>query len=158
MANGVFASGRLLITWNGIDLSEGWGEDTFLTITPNGDIREVMIGADGNGTISELADMSATIELTLSQTADVIKTINKIEAAERVVRDNTGVPASGFFTVEDPLGSTANFVCLETVMLSSGAHEWAKTAGERVFRWHTTRYIPTDDPATVLSNIQAYIK
>jgi hypothetical protein len=158
MSNGVFASGRLNIAWNSVNLSDGWGSDVFLKITPNGDVREVTIGADGNGTISELADMSAIIELTLTQTSDNNKTIHAIESAERAVRDFTGKPYAGFFSVEDPLGSTPAVVAFETVYLGSGGQEWGKTAGEITHRWHTTKYFPTDDPAKIMSNIQAYIK
>ncbi len=157
--NGNFASGDLTITWNGIKLNSGWGEDVFFTATPNGPLKEMTIGADGNGTISKLADRGATLELTLVQTAvKQLKDISKIAAAETLVADAAQLPFAGIFTVEDPLGNCANFVCLNATLVDMGSHSFGKTVGERTITWKCDKFIETDSIESVMSNISSYIK
>lgn len=157
MANPLYASGDFTCTWQSISLNTGWGEDTFLTVTPNGPIKEVTFGADGNMTPSKLADMGGVIEMTFMQTADALDEIDKIAAAEQIVGELYSTPYSGVFTFSDPTGNMPSFLAWNTVLLDKGVHSHQKVVGERSVTWACEKLI-FGDPDSILANISNYVK
>lgn len=150
-----YEAGNVDVNWSGIDLSTGWGEDTFLTITPNSDRVEATAGAGGERTYSKIADKSATIEMTFTQTADVIKEIGGVAGIQDLIgADLEFAP----FKVVDGTGKSVNFVCENAVLMSVSEVTFGRAAGERTFTWDCEFYIMSDDPATITNAFDQYQK
>ena len=60
----LYESQAINVTWAGINLSTGWSDDTFLTITPRADRVTARAGADGQYGYSKIADKGCDIVLT----------------------------------------------------------------------------------------------
>lgn len=157
MPNPIYASGNFKAAWNGVKLNTGWGDDQFLTVTPNGALKEVAIGADGFMSISKLADQGGTITMTFKQTAEVLKDIDKIAAGEQLVGEFYELPYTGAFTFEDPSGNVDNFYAHNAVLIDRGTHEHQKVMGERTITWACERLI-YGTPADIIPVINQYIK
>ncbi len=155
--NPQYASSDFICSWNGKKLNTGWGEDVFLTVTPNGPLKETKIGADGWMSVSKLADQGGVIEMTFMQTAQALKDIDVISAAEMAVGEAYELPFAGIFAFEDPLGNLDNFVAINTVLVDRGAHTHQKVMGERTITWNCEKLIYSN-PASVLENLAAYTK
>ena len=153
----LYASGDFECTWNGVNLSSGWGDDQFLTATPNGPIKEVVIGADGNMSVSKLADQGGVITMTFKQTAEALNKIDEISAAEQLVGIFYAAPFSGPFTFTDPNGNVNNFVAHNTVLIDNGSHEHQKVMGERTITWACEKLI-FGNPADIMREITNYVK
>lgn len=155
--NPVYASGDFKCTWNGVKLNTGWGNDQFLTATPNGPLKDVQIGASGDMSVSKLADQGGVITMTFMQTADALDDIDNIAAAEMLVGEVAELPFAGFFQFEDPTGNTKSFVALNTVLVDRGSHEHQKVVGEQTITWACEKLI-FGDPLSIMSNISSYLK
>lgn len=155
--NPIYASGDFRATWNGIKLSSGWGDDQFLTATPNGPVAETSWGSDGNMSYSKLADQGGVITMTFKQTAEALKDIDKVSAGLQLVGEFYETPFAGFFTFEDPQGNVENFVAYNAVLVDRGAHEHQKVMGERTITWNCEKLI-FGTPADIIPVISQYIK
>lgn len=142
------------VTWAGVDLSEGWAEDTFLTITPNSARVEHKAGADGQYTFSKLADKGCTITMTFQDVAYVNDEIAAVAAAQDVIGGTVQIAP---FQVVDTSGA-ASFVALNAVLAEVPEITYQKASGERTWTWICEAYILTDDPATVTANIKSYMR
>lgn len=148
-----YEAGSIKVGWNGVDLSNGWGEDTFLEITKDGAYVEPSPGADGNHVYSKLSNRGATITMTFKQGSKACQDITKLLAAQTII--GGGLPVS-VFTVIDPVGGTNLFIANNAVLIDSGDNSWGNTVGERQFMWHCSKYIETNDPSTVTSSIKDF--
>jgi len=154
MANNTYESSNISVQWFDIDLSTGWGEDTFLTIEPLGARVEAKFGAEGSVSPNKLANKGATISLTLAQTADANKKIADIWAAQEVI----GAPINvSPFQVIDRTGDSAHFVALNAFLTEVPGHSFAATSGEKTWVWVCESYIETSDPSTVTSALRDYL-
>lgn len=145
MANPTYASGNFRMGWNGAILTggmnTGWGDDQFMAITPNGDLVETAIGADGHMSVSQLADQGGVIEVTFKQTAEALNKIDLVAATQQLMNEIYTGPFLGMFTFEDPLGNVPNFVAWNTVLVNKGAQTHQKVMGERTVTWHCEKLI-----------------
>jgi len=157
MANPIYASGDFKISWNGTSLGTGWGDDTFITVTPNGPIKETSIGADGNMSISKLADQGGVIEMTFMQTAEALAKIDEIAAAEMLVGEFYELPFAGFFLLEDPTGNNENFVAYNTVLVDNGSFSHQKVMGERTITWNCEKLI-LGNYSSIMATMSSYLK
>lgn len=157
MANPIYASGDFKSSWNGISFNTGLGNDTFMTVTPNGPIKETSIGADGNMSISKLADQGGVIEMTFMQTAESLTKLDEVAAAEQLVGEFYELPYSGPFLFEDPTGNTDNFYAHNTVLVDNGSFSHQKVMGERTVTWNCEKLI-FGNVASIQSAISSYIK
>lgn len=153
----VYSSGDFTCIWNGVKLNVGWGDDQFLTATPNGPLKETMIGAAGDMAVSNLADRGGVITMTFKQTADALDDIDTIAAAEMLVGEAFNLPYAGYFQFFDPLGNNKGFVALNTVLVDRGAHEHQKVMGERTITWNCEKMI-FGDPLSIMGQISSFIK
>jgi len=153
----IYASNDFLAEWYTVDLSSGWGDDTFLTATPNGPIKEVSIGADGNMSVSKLADQGGVITMTFKQTAKALEDIDKIAASEALVGDAYEIPFSGPFTFKDPTGNVNNFFAYNTVLIDKGSHEHQKVMGERTVTFACEKLI-FGNPESIQANLSSFVK
>ena len=153
MANRTYEPGSVRISWNGIDLSTGWGEDTFLTIEPLSERVQYIFGADGITTPVKMSNKGATISLTLTQTAEANKDIANVWAAQEVI----GAPVQiGAFVVEDLVGDSAHFVTLNAGLSEVPGHSFATSPSEKTWVWVCETYIETSDPSTITSALDQY--
>lgn len=157
MANPIYASGNFKCSWNGESLNTGLGNDTFLTVTPNGPLVETSNGADGIMSISTLADQGGVIEMTFMQTSESLAKIDAIAATMQLVGEAYELPFSGYFLFEDPTGNTENFVAYNTVLVDKGSFSHQKVIGERTITWNCEKLI-FGNVASIQSAISSYIK
>jgi hypothetical protein len=154
-----YESGAVEVTFTtvagSVDLSEGWGEGTFLTITPNAARVEHQAGADGTYTYSKIADKGCTITMTFKDVAPVNKKISLISASQDILG---GKLPFGAFTVVDPTGSSANFITLNAVLSAVPEVSFDRVSGERTWTWICESFILAEDPLTVLAAISEYVK
>lgn len=156
----IYASGDFKCSWYGEkigNLSAGWGDDQFLTATPNGPIKETSIGASGDMAVSKLADQGGVITMTFKQTAPALKKIDEVSAAEQLVGEFYELPFSGPFLFEDPTGNMDNFVAWDAVLVDVGSHEHQKVMGERTVTWNCSKLI-FGNVASITANISSYLK
>jgi hypothetical protein len=143
------------VTWSGVDLSEGWGEDSFLTITPNSDRVEHSAGADGTYTFSKISDRGCTITMTFKDVAPVNKKIANIFAAQDVI--GAALPVAPF-TILDTTGDSVSFVALNAVLTAVPEITFQRTSGERTYTWICQSYLLAEQPSTITAAISDYVK
>lgn len=159
MALQTYSSKDVYVTWSAggktVNLSKGWAEDTFLTIEPLADRNTATFGADGQMCISKGANKGATITMTFQQTANANKSIAAIAAAQDLLGSTAPY---GLFTVTDTVGDSANFIARNAVLTQVASNDFGNTVGEKSWTWICESYILAEDPATVLAEIDSYIK
>lgn len=148
----LYESQAINVTWSGIDLSTGWSDDTFLTITPRADRVTARAGADGQYGYSKIADKGCDITLTLQQTSPTYDKIVKMLAVQSV----TGASlVKAPFTITDPHGNI-KFVALFAVIAKEPEVSFGAESGDVEFTWTSSTYISSDNPASLLSEITKY--
>ena len=146
----------LTITWNGVDLSHGWAENTFLEIEPLEARKTTTFGADGQMCVSVSANHGAKISLTLQQTSTAnqdIALVNTAESALSLASDSLAISA---FTVsgDSHLGS---FIAWNAVLTEQPTNTFANTVGEKTWVWVCETMIETDDTASILASASNFI-
>lgn len=155
----VYESQNIEASWgvggSAIDMTSGWAENTFLTVTPIGPMKEAGFGADGKMGVSKMAAKGGTISLTLKQTAPLNLELARIAAAEMV----RGAPiVAAPFKVIDKTGGSAHFVALNAVLTEQASHEFANTMGEKTWVWVCESFISTDDPVALTASITDWLR
>lgn len=150
-----YESGAVEVTWYTVNLSEGWAEDTFLTITPNAARVETSAGADGTYTFSKIADKGCTITMTFKDVAPINKKIGAIAGAQDLLGDTLPVAP---FTVVDKTGDSVHFVALNAVLTEVPEISFGRVSGEKTWTWVAELYIMSEDLSTVTSALDQYIK
>ena len=154
MANKTYESGSVLANWLGINCSQGWAEDTFLTVEPLVERTSATFGADGQMTPSKMANNGATITLTVMQTADVNLEIAAVWAEQQ----KKGVPVFlAPFEVLDVVGGSSHFVALNAMLTEVPGHSYGNAVGEKSWVWVCESYLETDDPSILISSLQEYL-
>ena len=150
----VYESGNVEVTWNGVDLSEGWSEDSFLDIQPISERNSTTFGADGQMGVSKMANRGATITMTFQQTSETNKKIAKLASAQ----DKIGgiIPISPF-TVKDKTGGSAHFVALNAVLTEVAGHTFGNAMGEKSWVWTCESYFETDNPLDLIAGITDFL-
>ena len=148
----LYESQVINVTWAGIDLSTGWSDDTFLTITPRADRVTARAGADGQYGYSKIADKGCDIVLTLQQTSPTYdKVVNKLAAQTVTGASLTKAP----FTITDPHGNI-KFVALFAVITKEPEVSFAAESGDIEFTWTSSTYISSENPSSILSEITKF--
>jgi hypothetical protein len=151
----LYESGAVTVTWNGLDLSSGWAEDTFLEIAPLSDRITATPGADGRFGYSKMANKGATITMTFQQTAPVNKKIAQIAAAQDALG---GALQFSPFTVIDETGDSVHFLALNAVLTQVPTTTFGNAMGEKAWVWVCESYLQAEDPATITAALSDYIK
>ncbi len=152
--SGNYASSGYTLAWNNIDISEGYKG---IAIARAGDLVEASYDLKGRRTLSTLANQSAVLTVTYTQTDDTLKKLDTAAASLQLAREFISVPTEGVLVFEDPTGSTGSFVAWNVALLSTGDEEFAETVGEREVKWDCEKLIRHEDPASVLANIAQYL-
>lgn len=148
---------NLTITWNGIDLSHGWAEDTFLEIEPLEARKGTTFGADGQMCVSLSPNKGAKITLTLQQTSTANKKIAAINAVEALLSAVSEDIAISAFTVYDASGNLASFVAWNAVLTEQPTNTFGNSVGEKTWTWICETMIETDDPASLVADVTAIV-
>lgn len=143
------------IEWNGVDLSTGWAEDVYITITPNSDHVTHKSGADGKYTFSKMADKGCTISMEFTDVADVNKAIAKISAIQDAI--GAAIPIAPF-TLVDRTGDSVHFAALNAVLTKVPEITFGNASQTRTWEWVCETYLMAEDPTTITSQIQDYLK
>lgn len=149
-----YEAGAVSVNWSGVDLSEGWAADTFLTITPNSDRVEFTAGAGGQGTFSKIADKSCTITMVFQDVATVNKKISALSGAQDAI--GASLPVAPF-TVIDKTGKSVHFAALNAVLTAVPEISFGRASGERTWTWVCESYIMAEDPATITAALADYL-
>ena len=150
----VYESGNVEVTWNGITLSEGMAEDTFLDIQPLSERNTFKFGCDGKKATSKMANRGATITMTFMQTSETNKKLAKLASAQDKVGGK--VPTS-IFTVKDKTGDSAHFVSLNATLSEVAGHTFGNSMGEKTWVWVCESYFETDNPLDLLAGITDFL-
>ncbi|BAV80942.1 hypothetical protein [Vibrio phage RYC] len=143
------------VNWYGLNLSEGWGEDTFLTITPNSERVRYKVGANGQYTFSKMADKGCTISMTFTDVAPVNKKVGGLAGAQDLIGNALAIAP---FTVVDETGKSVHFICENAVLTEVSDIEFGAESGERTWTWVAETYIMAEDPATITAGLDRWIK
>lgn len=149
-----YASSGITLTWNKISIADGFQG---MQINRAGNLVEASYDLRGRRTLSTLANQSAEIVITYTQTDDTLKKLDKAAAALQLVRGTYSVPYEGVLLFKDRTGGTGSFVAWGVTLLSTGDEEWADVVGTREVTFDCEKLIRTDDPVSVLANIASYL-
>lgn len=147
------------ITWLTANLSEGWGEDTFLTISHNSPTNSYTIGADGKMTVHKGADRSVTITMNFTQAAKgTLDQIYKVYAAQDII--GATVPFAPFLVRDRSENGLKGipFVCTNAVLMEKPEINFGKQASEQTLTWVAETCIMGDDISSITSQLADYIK
>lgn len=150
-----YESAAVDIEWNGEDLSTGWAEDVFITITPNSERVTYKSGADGKYTFSKMANKGATIVMEFTDVADVNKMIGKLSAIQDAI--GAAIPIAPF-TLVDRTGDSVHFAALNAVLTEVPEITFGNASQTRSWTWVCESYLMAEDPATITSEISKYLK
>lgn len=154
-----YESNAYNISWYGVDLSTGWGADTFLTISPQSDRVEATMGADGKATFSKIADKSAKITMNFTQAAsDELSKIYTLYAAQDVI--GASLPVAPFLVRDSSESglSSITFACLNAVLTAVPENTFGRASTERTFTWIAESYLLGGDISAVTGALASYIK
>ena len=149
-----YEAGAVTVTWYGEDLSTGWANETFLTITPSTDRVEYIAGAGGQGTFSKIADKSCTINMIFQDVAEVNKKLAAISGAQDVIGATLPIAP---FTIIDQTGNSIHFAALNAVLTTVPEISFGRASQERSWTWTCESYIMAEDPATITAAIKSYL-
>jgi Protein of unknown function (DUF3277) len=103
-----YAPQEVRVSWGGVSIT-GFADGEFITITPNSDLTDEVVGAQGDLALTKIANWTGTVTITLLQNAEFNLYFSNIYAAQQraadVVREN--------LTIVDPSGSTL-YECRDT--------------------------------------------
>lgn len=155
----IYESANIDASWGvgatALDLTDGWADNTFLTVVQVNSMLEESFGADGKMGISKMAGKGGTITLTLKQTAPLNIEIARVAAAQMV----RGAPVvAAPFKVVDKTAKSAHFVALNAVLKSQADHDFSNTMGEKTWVWVCESFISTDDEAALTASITDWIR
>ena len=91
--------GKVVVTWNGLTLSDGVATGTFITHAQTTANSTLSMNGDGGGTRVKSRDLSGSITLTLAQTSDVNQKLTELYESENLQSDPANVVSD--LTVED---------------------------------------------------------
>lgn len=132
-----YSAKAVVINYCGVDLSEGKGEDVFLTIKHNNPRMVFTEGADGNVAPSINPIQSMRFTLTLFNTSKACQLLTNIYQALRV-SDNSASPTNVALPlgITDPSGATT-VLAAQCVLEEIGDNTLGMGANTRDFTFYT---------------------
>jgi hypothetical protein len=96
-----YAPQEVKIAWGGFPFS-GFADGEFVTITPNSDLTDEVVGAQGDVALTKIANWTGMVTITLLQNAECNIYLSNLYSAQQrspdIIREN--------MTITDPSGST----------------------------------------------------
>lgn len=152
--SGNYASGSLTLAWNTEDISDGLQG---VQINKAGALQEASFDLRGRRTLSQLANQSADIVVTYTQTDETLKNLDTAASSLQLMREFIQIPTEGVLIFEDATDNTGSWVAWNVALMDTGDEEWAEVVGTREITFNAEKLIRHKDPASVLANIAQYI-
>ncbi|AUR92156.1 hypothetical protein NVP1170O_043 [Vibrio phage 1.170.O._10N.261.52.C3] len=149
-----YESSNITVGWNGLNLSQGWAEDTFISVTMNSERVTYKAGADGTYTYSKQADKGCTITMTFTDVAPINLEISAMMAAQDLI--GAKLPVSPFLII-DRTGNSAHFLASNAVLTEVSDVEFGASSGERTWTWVCETFIASNDLSSITSNLKGYL-
>jgi len=136
-----YSSRNVQITYAGLDLKAGKGEDTFMTMGYSADRFSSTPGADGDHAVSLSPDHSGKITLTYQSTSDSCKKLVALHSALRA-SERAGKPVLMALPIGivDPSGSSL-VIADEAALQSVGTNTLGLGENTRDFVFHVPNVI-----------------
>jgi hypothetical protein len=114
-------------------VATGFAPGTFIKVTYNKPMWTTSVGTDGKGTRSKSSDLSAKVELTLTQASDSNQIYSAFTHTDRVA--NAG---AGPLLIKDANGNGENIHMAETAWITKTPDvEYAQESTNRVWQFET---------------------
>jgi hypothetical protein len=141
--NTTYSSRGVLITYAGLDLKSGKGEDTFFTMEYTSDRFSATVGASGDVSPSISPDQSGKITLTYQAASQSCKLLVALHGALRA-SELAGKPILGAVPlgIVDPSGTTL-VVAAQAAMMSVGTNTLGLGENTRDFVFHVPSMVET---------------
>lgn len=148
-----YASSSHTITWNKLDLTEGY---LGASLSKAGQLAQMDIDLLGNPCVSTLADQSGEFTVNYRQGSSSLKKLDRIAAGQQLAGELVEIPYMGFITFKDPIQGDS-FLGWQATLVSVGDSNWAEAAGERTVTFRVAKVINTDDPIQTMANLAGFI-
>ena len=124
------------ISWGGFPLT-GFADGEFVTITPNSDLTDEVVGSQGDVALTKIANWTGTVTITLLQNAECCLYLSGIYAAQQraadIVREN--------MTIVDPSGSTL-YECRDTHMKTASSVTLSDSQNAKTYTFFVSNLVP----------------
>ena len=140
-----YAPQNVRIAWGGFPFN-GFAEGEFVTITPNSDLTDEVVGAQGDVALTKIANYTGTVTVTLLQNAETNLYLSNIYAAQQraddIVREN--------LTITDPSGSTL-YECRDTHLKTAAPVTLSDGQNAKTWTFFVSNMIPVSTNSEVTS-------
>lgn len=138
-----YAPQEVKIAWGGFPIT-GLADGEFVTITPNSDLTDEVVGAQGDVALTKIANWTGTVTLTLLQNAECNLYLSNLYAGQQraadIIREN--------MTITDPSGSTL-YECRDTHMKTAAPVTLSDGQNSKVWTFYVSNMIPVSSNSEV---------
>jgi hypothetical protein len=131
------------IAWAGVPIT-GYADGEFVTITPNSDLTDEVVGAAGDVALTKIANYTAMVTVTLLQNAESNLYLSNIYAAQQraddIVREN--------LTIVDPSGSTL-YECRDAHLKTAAPVTLSDGQNAKTWTWFVSNMIPVSSNSEI---------
>ena len=131
-----YAPQEVKIAWGGFPIT-GLADGEFITIAPNSDLTDEVVGAQGDVALTKIANWTGTVTITLLQNADCNIYLSNLYAAQQraadIIREN--------MTITDPSGSTL-YECRDTHMKTAAPVTLSDGQNSKQWTFFVSNMIP----------------
>jgi hypothetical protein len=131
------------INWGGVPFY-GFADGEFVTITPNSDLTDEVVGAQGDVALTKIANSTGTVTVTLLQNAETNLYLSNIYAAQHeandIVREN--------MTIVDPSGSTL-YECRDTHLKTAAAVTLSDGQNAKTWTFFVSKMVPVSSNSEI---------
>jgi hypothetical protein len=138
-----YAPQAVRIAWGGFPLS-GFADGEFVTVTPNSDLTDEVVGAGGDVALTKIANWTGTVTITLLQNAETNLYLSNIyyaqQRADDIVREN--------LTIVDPSGSTL-YECRDTHLKTAAPVTLSDGQNAKTWTFFVSNMIPVSSNSEI---------
>jgi hypothetical protein len=131
------------IAWGGVPFY-GFADGEFVTITPNSDLTDEVVGAQGDVALTKIANYTAMVTITLLQNAETNLYLSNIYAAQQrdddIVREN--------MTIVDPSGS-ALYECRDAHLKTAAPVTLSDGQNAKTWTFFVSNMIPVSSNSEI---------
>jgi hypothetical protein len=138
-----YAPQNVNISWGGVPFY-GFADGEFVTVTPNSDLTDEVVGAQGDVALTKIANWTGTVTITLLQNADTNLYLSNIYSAQQraadIVREN--------MTIVDPSGSTL-YECRDTHLKTAAPVALSDGQNGKTWTFFVSNMIPVSSNSEI---------
>lgn len=138
-----YAPQEVKIAWGGFPLT-GFADGEFVTITPNSDLTDEVVGAQGDVALTKIANWTGMVTITLLQNADCNIYLSNLYAGQQrakdIIREN--------MTIVDPSGSTL-YECRDAHMKTAAPVTLADGQNAKQWVFFVSNLVPVSSNSEV---------